>query len=106
MAGGQTVVQGDSDVTVTCDSYSTDYDASEAGTLSNDLIDRSDFGEQMGTRTTWSTGDQGSATQASTTQASFAQATTSTQVQAEASPETSENPIIAFFQWLGSLLGF
>lgn len=106
VAGGQTVVQGDSDVTVTCDSYSTDYYASEAGTFSNDLIGRSDFGEQMGTRTTWSTGDQGSATQTSTTQASFAQATTSTQTQAETSSETSENPIIAFFQWLGGFLGF
>lgn len=106
VAGGQTVVQGDSDVTVTCDSYSTDSDASEAGTLSDDLIDRSDFDEQMGTSTTWSMGDQGSTTQASATQASSAQATTSTQVQAEASSETSENPIIAFFQWLGSLLGF
>ena len=106
VAGGQTVVQGDSDVTVTCDSYSTDYDASEAGTLSDDLIDRSDFDEQMGTSTTWSMGDQGSTTQASATQASSAQATTSTQVQAEASSETSENPIIALFQWLGSLLGF
>lgn len=106
VAGGQTVVQGDSDVTMTCDSYSTDYDASEAGTLSDGLIDRSDFDEQMGTSTTWSMGDQGSTTQASATQASSAQATTSTQVQAEASSETSENPIIAFFQWLGSLLGF
>ena len=106
VAGGQTVVQGDSDVTVTCDSYSTDSDASEAGTLGDDLIDRSDFDEQMGTSTTWSMGDQGSTTQASTTQASSAQATTSTQVQAEANSETSENSIIAFFQWLGSLLGF
>lgn len=82
------------------------FDASEAGTLGDDLIDRSDFDEQMGTSTTWSMGDQGSTTQASATQASSAQATTSTQVQAEASSETSENPIIAFFQWLGSLLGF
>lgn len=101
VTGGQTVVQGDSDVTVTCDSYSTDYDASEAGTLSDDLIDRSDFDEQTGTSTTWSMGDQGSTTQASATQA-----TTSTQTQAETSSETSENPIIAFFQWLGGLLGF
>lgn len=106
VAGGQTVVQGDSDVTVTCDSYSTDYNASEADTLSDDLIDRSDFDEQMGTSTTWSMGDQGSTTQASTTQASSVQATTSTQVQAETSSETGENPFIAFFQWLGSLLGF
>ena len=106
VAGGQTVVQGDSDVTVTCDSYSTDYDASEASTLGDDLIDRSDFDEQMGTGTTWSMGDQGSTTQASATQASSAQATTSTQTQDEASSETSENPIIAFFQWLGGLLGF
>ena len=106
VAGGQTVVQGDSDVTVTCDSYSTGYDANEAGTLSDDLIDRSGFDEQMGTSTTWSMGDQGSTTQASTTQESSAQATTSTQAQAETSSETSENPIIAFFQWLGSLLGF
>lgn len=101
VAGGQTVVQGDSGVTVTCDSYSTDYDASEAGTLSDDLIDRSDFDEQMGTSTTWSMGDQGSTSQASATQA-----TTSTQTQAETNSETSENPIIAFFQWLGGLLGF
>lgn len=106
VAGDQTVVQGDSDVTVTCDSYSTDYDASETGALSNDLIDRSGFDEQMGTSTTWSMGDQGSTSQASATQASSARATTSTQAQAETSSETSENPIIAFFQWLGSLLGF
>lgn len=106
VAGGQTVVQGDSDVTVTCDSYSTDYDASEAGTLSDDLIDRSGLDEQMGTSTTWSMGDQGSTSQVSATQASSAQATTSTQTQVETSSETSENPIIAFFQWLGSLLGF
>lgn len=106
VAGGQTVVQGDSDVTVTCDSYSTDYDASETGTLSNDLIDRSGFDEQMGTSTTWSMGDQGSTSQASATQASATQATTSTQTQAETSSETSENPIIAFFQWLGGFLGF
>ncbi len=102
VADGQTVVQGDSAVTVTCNSYSTSYDASNAGTLSNDLIDRSDFDEQMGTSTTWSMGDQASVSQASETTG-----TASTAATASSSEGTgaSANPVIAFFQWLGGLLG-
>ena len=100
VANGQTVVQGDSGLTVTCDSYSTGYDASDAGTLSDDLIDHTAFDEQMGTNTTWSMGDHSAATQASATSAS---ASTDDEATTQSQPET--NPIIAFFQWLGGLLG-
>ena len=103
VANGQTVVQGDSDITVTCDSYSESYDSSEASTLSEDLIDRTDFDEQMGTSTTWSMGDHGTATQASTTTSSATQTATTTTASDDA---TETNPIVAFFQWLGSLFGF
>ena len=49
VAAGQTVVQGDSDYTVTVTgSYSTDYDASGAGTVTTDTIDRSAYDEAFG----------------------------------------------------------
>ncbi|SEH41589.1 MULTISPECIES: hypothetical protein [Atopobiaceae] len=55
MAGGKTVVQGDSGITVTVSgSYSTDYDASAAGSLASEAIDRSAFDEEYGTQTAFS----------------------------------------------------
>ena len=49
VAAGQTVVEGDSDYTVTVTgSYSTDYDASGAGAVTTDTIDRSTYDEAFG----------------------------------------------------------
>lgn len=51
------LVQGDSDITVTvAGTYSTAYDASGAGTLSTDLIDRSGFDGQYSTSTSFAMG--------------------------------------------------
>ena len=104
VAGGQTVVQGDSDLTVTCDSYSTGYDASAAGSLSDDLIDRTGFDEQMGTSTSWVMGDHGTTSQAVAT---TSQATTATSEDSDAGSDDSgdPNPLVAFLQWLSGLLG-
>lgn len=58
VANGQTVVQGDSSITVTVNStYSTSYDASSASTLTSDVIDRTAFDEASGLNTTWAMGD-------------------------------------------------
>ena len=98
VANGEAVVEGDSDITVTCGSYSTSYDASEASSLSEDLIDRSSFDEEMGTDTTWSMGDTAS------TAEMLASATDESE--SEAADETSSNetnPFVVFFEWLGSL---
>ncbi len=100
VANGQTVVQGDSDITITCDSYSTSYDASEASSLSEDLIDRSAFDEQMGTSTTWTMGDTTS-TASATTSATTVNSSDST----DATSSLESNPIIVFFGWIASLLG-
>ena len=52
VAGGKTVVQGDSDVTVTVTgAYGTSVDAGEETELSTDLIDRTAFDERFGTDT-------------------------------------------------------
>ncbi len=49
VAGGQTVVQGDSSYTITVTgSYSTSYDASSAGSVTTDTIDRSAYDEAFG----------------------------------------------------------
>lgn len=104
VADGTTVVQGDSDITVTVTgSYSTDYDESGEGTLSTDLIDRSAFDEAFGTDTTWTMGESDSSTQSTAASSSDATADTST----ETSDSSETNPIIAFFQaiveWFSSL---
>ena len=58
VADGETVVAGDSDLTVTVNgSYSTDYDSSAAGTLESELIDRSGFDETFNCDTDWALGD-------------------------------------------------
>jgi hypothetical protein len=95
VANGETVVEGTSDITVTVTgSYSTDYDASGAGTLSDELIDRSDFDEQFGTDTTFTMGDSDDSADAATSDAS---STTST----SSDDSSSDNPIIAFFMAIG-----
>ena len=64
VAGGQTVVAGDSSYTITVTgSYSTSYDGASAGTVTEDEIDRSDYDEAFG-------GDSSSADTADSTDAS------------------------------------
>ena len=100
VAGGQTVVEGDSDLTVTCDSYNTSYDASSASSLSTSLIDRTAYDAEMGTSTTWSMGD--TTTQASATTEA---ATTDAAESASDTTETETNVFVRFFQWLSSIVG-
>ncbi|MGI6230155.1 MAG: beta strand repeat-containing protein [Tractidigestivibacter sp.] len=101
VADGQTVVQGDSDITVTVNgTYSTDYDESGEGTLSTDLIDRSAFDEAFGTDTTWTMGGSSDTTEESTdtsTAGTDAETTSTTSTQ-----EADTNPIVAFFQGIGT----
>ncbi len=55
VAGGKTVVSGDSDITVTVTgSYGTSVEVGSETELSSDVIDRSSFDERFGTSTTWS----------------------------------------------------
>lgn len=125
VANGSTVVEGTSDITVTVDSYSTDYDSSAAGTLSEDLIDRSDFDDTFGTETTWVMGESSTQTAAEeettevedtveeelveeeteeeTVEEDSEEEETTEEEETEADTEeeedeTSSNPIIAFFQ--------
>lgn len=70
VAGGQTVVQGDSGLTVTVTGpYSTDYDASEAGSLTSEAIDRTAYDGAFGTDVDDASSDdeKDAASQASTT---------------------------------------
>ncbi|WP_240541924.1 adhesin [Bifidobacterium simiarum] len=50
---GKTVVSGDSDLTVTVDSYSTTVKTTDDTKLASDTIDRSDFDSAFGTSTEW-----------------------------------------------------
>ena len=73
VANGQTVVTGDSSVTVTVTgSYSTDVSTSDVNDLSTDLIDRSAFDSHYGTSTSFVMG------QADATSAMSSAATSST----------------------------
>lgn len=93
VANGETVVEGTSDITVTVSgTYSSDYDASGAGTLSEELIDRSDFDEQFGTETSFAMGDADGDT---TTASDSSQSTSSSE------DTSSTNPIVAFFRAIG-----
>ena len=86
VANGQTVVQGDSSLTVTVTgSYSTTYDGSGASTASTDLIDRSAFDAEYGTSTAFAMGDSTSAGAPG-----VAQASTATDSSAEATASTSD----------------
>ena len=78
VAGGQTVVSGDSPYTVTVNgSYSTTVTTSSANELSTSLIDRSAFDSHYGTTTTWTMGGS-SATQATSTAATTSTAASAT----------------------------
>ena len=73
VANGQTVVQGDSSLTVTVTgSYSTTYDGSGASSAATDLIDRSAFDAEYGTSTTFAMGDSTTAGATGTAQPSAA----------------------------------
>ena len=73
VANGQTVVQGDSSLTVTVtDSYTTTYDGTGASTVATDLIDRSAFDTEYGTSTTFAMGDSTTAGATGTAQPSAA----------------------------------
>ena len=57
VAGGQTVVQGSSSVTVTVDDdYTSDFVMSSANELASETYDRSAFDEYFGTSTAWTMG--------------------------------------------------
>ena len=57
VAGGQTVVQGTSNVTVTVDGdYTSDFVMSSANELVTETYDRSAFDEYFGTSTAWTMG--------------------------------------------------
>ena len=57
VAGGQTVVQGTSSVTVTVDGdYTSDFVMSSANELATETYDRSAFDEYFGTSTAWTMG--------------------------------------------------
>lgn len=107
VANGQTVVQGDSSLTVTVtDSYTTTYDGTGASTVATDLIDRSAFDTEYGTSTTFVMGDNTDADAANAAQASAATGS-STDAATSASDATSSstgnvlldiwNSIVSFF---------
>ncbi|MGI6755334.1 MAG: hypothetical protein ACOX4F_04920 [Atopobiaceae bacterium] len=103
VAGGSVVQEGTSDITVTVEnSYSTDYDASAAPTLSDDLIDRTAFDETYGTETSFTMNE------AQDTASDQAESTTTTQAGEQSSAQDtatdsgSTNPVLAFFQQIGA----
>ncbi len=107
VANGQTVVQGDSSLTVTVTgSYTTTYDGTGASTVAADLIDRSAFDTEYGTSTMFVMGDNTDADAADAAQASAATGS-STDAATSASDATSSstgnvlldiwNSIVSFF---------
>ena len=107
VAGGETVVEGTSSITVTVNStYSTEYDESSEGTLTESLIDRSGFDETFGTETTWTMGDLEVSDETDETDA---EATEETEETTEETEEESEydNPVVEFFyklaEWVEEL---
>lgn len=103
VAAGETVVQGDSSITVTVTStYSTDYDESSASSLTSDVIDRTAFDEASGFTTTWTMADDASKTVATTAAEtdSDAEETTTETGQEATGFAALWNSIIAWFQGL------
>ncbi|WP_322155955.1 hypothetical protein [Paratractidigestivibacter sp.] len=89
VSAGQTVVSGDSDLTVTVTgAYSTSYDESSAGSVSTDTIDRTAYTEAFG--------EDADATQASDSSAADSNAKT-------ASATSWWDAIVAWFKGLFSL---
>ena len=102
VAGGSTVVSGDSAYTITVTgSYGTTVSTGTANELSSDLIDRSDFDTHYGCQTSFTMGSTQttSATTAATTASTTATATAAT------TSATSTSWWDSFVGWWRSLLG-
>lgn len=97
VAGGQTVVQGDSGLTVTVTgSYSTDYDASEAGSLTSEAIDRTAYDDAFGTDVDDASSDEKDAT---------SQASTASDTDSGSSSDAERGFFAQVVDWLKSLFG-
>lgn len=97
VAGGQTVVQGDSGLTVTVTGfYSTDYDASEAGSLTSEAIDRTAYDDAFGTDVDDASSDEKDAT---------SQASTASDTDSGSSPDAEKGFFAQVVDWLKSLFG-
>lgn len=97
VAGGQTVVQGDSGLTVTVTgSYSTDYDASEAGSLTSEAIDRTAYDDAFGTDVDDASSDEKDAT---------SQASTASDIDSGSSSDAEKGFFAQVVDWLKSLFG-
>lgn len=97
VAGGQTVVQGDSGLTVTVTgSYSTDYDASEAGSLTSEAIDHTAYDDAFGTDVDDASSDEKDAT---------SQASTASDIDSGSSSDAEKGFFAQVVDWLKSLFG-
>lgn len=97
VAGGQTVVQGDSGLTVTVTgSYSTDYDASEAGSLTSEAIDRTVYDDAFGTDVDDASSDEKDAA---------SQASTASDTDSGSSSDAEKGFFAQVVDWLKSLFG-
>lgn len=97
VAGGQTVVQGDSGQTVTVTgSYSTDYDASEAGSLTSEAIDRTAYDDTFGTDVDDASSDEKDAA---------SQASTTSDTDSGSSSDAEKGFFAQVVDWLKSLFG-
>lgn len=97
VAGGQTVVQGDSGLTVTVTgSYSTDYGASEAGSLTSEAIDRTAYDDAFGTDVDDASSDEKDAT---------SQASTASDTDSGSSSDAEKGFFAQVVDWLKSLFG-
>lgn len=97
VAGGQTVVQGDSGLTVTVTgSYSTDYDASEAGSLTSEAIDRTAYDDAFGTDVDDASSDEKDA---------VSQASTASDTDSGSSSDAEKGFFAQVVDWLKSLFG-
>lgn len=98
VAGGETMVQGDSSTTVTVNgAYSTDYDESAEGTLATDLIDRTAFDEASGLTTTWAMGDLPVLYESETTKAAGTDAAATDTAEGTSGLAAIWNSIVSFF---------
>lgn len=97
VAGGQTVVQGDSGLTVTVTgSYSTDYGASEAGSLTSEAIDRTAYDDAFGTDVDDASSDEKDA---------VSQASTASDTDSGSSSDAEKGFFAQVVDWLKSLFG-
>lgn len=97
VAGGQTVVQGDSGLTVTVTGpYSTDYDASEAGSLTSEAIDRTAYDDAFGTDVDDASSDEKDAA---------SQASTTSDTDSGSSSDAEKGFFAQVVDWLKSLFG-